>query len=80
CSQNISRASMLMVALVMFFAFSCLFTLSPKNMADEKAQNIPVLSYMANHFHSLSVTKSTFATLMEYVASLIALVDIFKSI
>ncbi len=34
-----------MVAVVMFFAFSCLFTLSPQNMADAKAQNIPVLSY-----------------------------------
>ncbi len=45
CSQIISRASMLMVAVVMFFAFSCLFTLSPQNMADAKAQNIPVLSY-----------------------------------
>lgn len=42
CSQIISRASMLMVAVVMFFAFSCLFTLSPQNMADAKAQNIPV--------------------------------------
>jgi hypothetical protein len=41
---------MLMVAVVMFFAFSCLFTLSPENMADAKAQNIPVLSYLANHF------------------------------
>lgn len=45
CSKIISRASMLMVAVVMFFAFSCLFTLSPANMADAKAQNIPVLSY-----------------------------------
>ena len=36
CSQIISRASMLMVAVVMFFAFSCLFTLSPQNMADAK--------------------------------------------
>ena len=39
----IGRASLLMVAVVMFFAFSCLFTLSPQNMADAKAQNIPVL-------------------------------------
>ncbi len=59
CSQIISRASMLMVAVVMFFAFSCLFTLSPQNMADAKAQNIPVLSYLANHFASMSGTKST---------------------
>jgi threonine transporter len=52
CSKIIGRASMLMVAVVMFFAFSCLFTLSPQNMADAKAQNIPVLSYLANHFAS----------------------------
>jgi threonine transporter len=79
CSQIISRASMLMVAVVMFFAFSCLFTLSPQNMADAKAQNIPVLSYLANHFASMSGTKSTFATVLEYGASIIALVAIFKS-
>ena len=78
-SPIVSRASMLMVAVVMFFAFSCLFTLSPQNMADAKAQNIPVLSYLANHFASMSGTKSTFATLLEYGASIIALVAIFKS-
>ncbi len=46
--------------------------LSPQNMADAKAQNIPVLSYLANHFASMSGTKSTFATLLEYGASIIA--------
>ena len=79
CSRIIGRASLLMVAVVMFFAFSCLFTLSPQNMADAKAQNIPVLSYLANHFASMSGTKSTFATVLEYGASIIALVAIFKS-
>lgn len=79
CSKIIGRASLLMVAVVMFFAFSCLFTLSPQNMADAKAQNIPVLSYLANHFASMSGTKSTFATVLEYGASIIALVAIFKS-
>ncbi len=79
CSKIIGRASMLMVAVLMFFAFSCLFTLSPQNMAEAKAQNIPVLSYLANHFASLSGTKSTFATVLEYGASIIALVAIFKS-
>ncbi len=29
-----------MVAVVMFFAFSCLFTLSPANMAEAKARRI----------------------------------------
>ncbi|MNB77549.1 Threonine/serine transporter TdcC [compost metagenome] len=79
CSKIIGRASMLMVAVVMFFAFSCLFTLSPQNMAEAKAQNIPVLSYLANHFASMSGSKSTFATVLEYGASIIALVAIFKS-
>lgn len=78
-SKIISRASILMVVVVMFFAFSCLFTLSPQNMADAKAQNIPVLSYLANHFSSMSGSKSTFATVLEYSASIIALVAIFKS-
>jgi threonine transporter len=78
-SKIISRASMLMVAVVMFFAFSCLFTLSPQNMAEAKAQNIPVLSYLANHFATMSGSKSTFATVLEYGASIIALVAIFKS-
>ena len=72
CSQIISRASMLMVAVVMFFAFSCLFTLSPANMAEAKAQNIPVLSYLANHFASMTGTKTTFAITLEYAASIIA--------
>ncbi|WP_210453253.1 threonine/serine transporter TdcC [Pantoea ananatis] len=79
CSQIISRASILMVAVVMFFAFSCLFTLSPQDMADAKAQNIPVLSYLANQFSALSGEKSTFSTVLEYSASVIALVAIFKS-
>ena len=79
CSKIIGRASMLMVAVVMFFAFSCLFTLSPQNMAEAKAQNIPVLSYLANHFATMTGTKSTFATVLEYGASIIALVAIFKS-
>ena len=70
CSQIISRASMLMVAVVMFFAFSCLFTLSPANMAEAKAQNIPVLSYLANHFASMTGTKTTFAITLEYAASI----------
>ncbi|MCS2155757.1 threonine/serine transporter TdcC [Scandinavium sp. H11S7] len=79
CSKIIGRASMLMVAVVMFFAFSCLFTLSPANMAEAKAQNIPVLSYLANHFASMTGQKTTFATVLEYGASIIALVAIFKS-
>ncbi|MTD77073.1 threonine/serine transporter TdcC, partial [Escherichia coli] len=73
-----SRASMLIVAVVLFFAFTCLFTLSPANMAEAKAQNIPVLSYLANHFSSITGSKTTFAITLAYSASIIALVAIFK--
>ncbi|WP_216782583.1 threonine/serine transporter TdcC [Candidatus Profftia tarda] len=79
CSKIISRASILMVAVVMFFAFSCLFTMSPDMIADAKKQNITVLSYLANHFSSMSGGKSIFSTVLECSASLIALVAIFKS-
>ncbi|AGH72987.1 threonine/serine transporter TdcC [Edwardsiella piscicida] len=79
CAKIISRASVLMVVVVMFFAFSCLFTLSPQDMAQAKQQNIPILSYLANHFSSLGSGKSTYATVLEYGASIIALVAIFKS-
>ncbi|AOV97652.1 threonine/serine transporter TdcC [Edwardsiella hoshinae] len=79
CAQIISRASVLMVVVVMFFAFSCLFTLSPQDMMQAKQQNIPILSYLANHFSSLGDGKSTYATVLEYAASIIALVAIFKS-
>ncbi|QPW29388.1 threonine/serine transporter TdcC [Edwardsiella ictaluri] len=79
CAKIISRASVLMVVVVMFFAFSCLFTLSPQDMAQAKQQNIPILSYLANHFSSLGSGKSSYATILEYAASIIALVAIFKS-
>lgn len=79
CSAIVSRASVLMVSVVMFFAFSCLFTLSPQDLAQAKMQNIPVLSYLANHFSSLSDQNSFYATVLEYSASVIALVAIFKS-
>lgn len=75
----ISRAALLMVSVVMFFAFSCLFALSPENMAEAKAQNIPVLSYLANHFGSMSGGSTALAKTLEYAAPIIALVAIFKS-
>ncbi len=58
CSQIISRASMLMVAVVMFFAFSCLFTLSRRTWRMRKRRTFRYFP-TANHFASLSGTKST---------------------
>ena len=78
CSKIIGRASLLMVAVVMFFAFSCLFTLSAEHGGRQSAEHSGAL-LPANHFASMSGSKSTFATVLEYGASIIALVAIFKS-
>ncbi|AXT49139.1 MULTISPECIES: HAAAP family serine/threonine permease [Chromobacterium] len=64
------RAHVMMVLSVMFFVFSCVFSLSPADLAAAKAQNISILSYLANHFRN---------PVIEWVAPLIAIVAISKS-
>lgn len=64
------RAHIMMVLSVMFFVFSCVFSLSPADLAAAKAQNISILSYLANHFRN---------PVIEWVAPLIAIVAISKS-
>jgi serine transporter len=60
----------MMVLTVMFFVFSCVFSLSAADLVTAKEQNISVLSYLANHFNN---------PIFAYVAPLIALVAISKS-
>ena len=60
----------LMVGTVMFFVLSCIFSLSPQDLALAKHENISILSYLANHFNN---------PLIAYVAPCIALVAISKS-
>lgn len=60
----------MMVCSVMFFVFSCAFSLSPQDLMQAKLQNISILSYLANHFHT---------PIIAYVAPLIALIAIAKS-
>ena len=69
-SQILSRAHLLMVAMVMFFVFSCVLTLSPGQLAEAKAQNLSILSYLANHFDNPTIA---------FAAPLIAFVAIAKS-
>ena len=45
-------AVLMMVAVVMFFVFSCVFALSPADLAAAKAQNISILSYIGNRFQN----------------------------
>ena len=60
----------MMVFSVMFFVFSCVFSLSPQNLMEAKQQNISILSYLANHFNNPIIT---------YVAPVIAFIAISKS-
>lgn len=78
CAKIISYASMLMVFVVMFFAFSCLFTLSSEEMVAAKAANIPILSYLAEYVSIAGGSKSL-AIFLEYAAPIIALIAVFKS-
>ncbi|WP_133130028.1 amino acid permease [Legionella yabuuchiae] len=70
-SSGILKAThLLMIATVMFFVFSCVLSLSPENLAEAKQQNISILSYLANHFHT---------PLIAYIAPIIAFLAIAKS-
>ena len=69
-SQILARAHGLMVVLVLFFVFSCVLTLSPVQLAEAKAQNLSILSYLANHFSN---------PVIAFAAPLIAIVAIAKS-
>ncbi|MDR3435808.1 serine/threonine transporter [Telmatospirillum sp.] len=64
------RAAMMMTAVVMFFVFSCVFSLSPSELNAAKEQNISILSYLGNRFQN---------PLMAYLAPTVAFVAITKS-
>ena len=69
-SGILAMAHGMMVLTVMFFCFSCVLALSPADLAAAKAQNISILSYLANHFQT---------PVIAYAAPLIAFVAIAKS-
>lgn len=70
CSRILALSHMMMVLTVMFFVFSCVLSLSPANLAEAKAQNISILSYLANHFNT---------PMMAWMAPIVAMVAITKS-
>ncbi len=69
-SRILKHSHIMMVCTVMLFVFSCVFSLSPHDLALAKQQNISVLSYLANHFHTPFIA---------YVAPLVAFIAISKS-
>ncbi len=70
CSSILARAHIMMVLTVMFFVFSCVLSLTPADLAEAKAQNISILSYLANHFQ---------APVIAWMAPIIAIIAITKS-
>lgn len=70
CSRILIRAHVMMVVVVMFFVFSCVLSLSPANLAEAKAQNVSILTYLSNHFEAPTIA---------YVAPVVAIIAITKS-
>ncbi|MGA9608845.1 MAG: HAAAP family serine/threonine permease [Rouxiella badensis] len=70
CSKILTFSTLMMVVTVMFFVFSCVFSLSPADLMEAKKQNISILSYLANHFQT---------PLIAYIAPVIAFIAITKS-
>ena len=46
--QILRRTSFVLIAFVLLFVFSCVLTLSPQALQEAKAQNVSVLTYLAN--------------------------------
>lgn len=69
-SRILKLSHIMMVFTVMFFVFSCVFSLTPGDLLAAKEQNISILSYLANHLNN---------PIFAYVAPMIALVAISKS-
>jgi len=70
CGQIQRRGILLMVGVVLFFVLSCVLSLSPQQLAEAKAQNLSILSYLANHFDT---------PVIAWLSPIIAFVAITKS-
>lgn len=70
CSKIIQYSNIMMVVTVLFFVFSCALCLSPANLEQAKADNISILSYLANHFQT---------PFLDWVAPIVAFIAISKS-
>nr|WP_108651843.1 serine/threonine transporter [Dongshaea marina] len=69
-SRILKYSHIMMLATVMFFVFSCVLSLNPADLAEAKAQNISILSYLANHFST---------PVLAYAAPIVAFIAISKS-
>lgn len=60
------NTSLMLVGFVMLFVFSCVLSLSPAQLAQAKAENLPILSYLANVYDSAFITY--FAPFIAFIA------------
>jgi serine transporter len=70
CAQIQKYGYILIFGVVMFFVYSSVLSLSPKDLAIANKQNLSILSYLANHLNMPIIT---------YAAPIIAFVAITKS-
>lgn len=64
--QILKNTSVMLVSFVMLFVFSCVLSLTPEQLAEAKAENLPILSYLANVNDSAFI--SYFGPLVAFVA------------
>ena len=60
------RTSIMLIAFVLLFVFSCMLALSPEQLAEAKAQNVSVLSYLSNAIDNPFI--ATLGPLVAFVA------------
>ncbi|OOS00348.1 serine transporter [Haemophilus paracuniculus] len=65
-SRVLRSTALILVLFVMFFVFSCVLTLTPAELQQAKAQNISILSYLANKFDNPII--SYFGPLVAFLA------------
>jgi len=70
CRQILKRSHLMMMVMVLFFVYSCVFSLTPEDLKIARQENISILSYLANHFQT---------PIIAYAAPLVAFVAISKS-
>ncbi len=70
CAQIQRYGILLMTVVVLFFVLSCVLSLSPQQLAEAKAQNLSILSYLANQYDTPIIAR---------LSPIIAFVAITKS-
>jgi serine transporter len=67
----LKRTSLLLIVFVLLFVFSCVLSLSTEQMAQAKAQNVSILSYLAN------ITDNAFIATLGPLVAFIAITSSF---